>query len=148
MKRVRGASKLEFALVVAIFGVLATALLVRVNAIEQEAERTEVDLTVRNIRVGIQLAIGERIIRGEEGRLDEVAEASPIQFLGQTPRGFVEGGQASGPGEWAYDPARRELSYRPRLPGAFADAEILRWGYLARRDAGGRATGVTLVRMN
>ena len=69
MKRQRGTNKFEFALTVGIFAVLATALLVRLNAIQEEAERTEVNLTLRNIRVGIQLAIGERIMRGEEDRI-------------------------------------------------------------------------------
>ena len=66
MKRQSGANKFEFAIIVVIFSVLATALMARLNAIQEEAERTEVELIVRNIRVGIQLAIGERIMRGEE----------------------------------------------------------------------------------
>ena len=53
MEQARGGTKLEFALVVVIFGILATALLNRLQAIEADAERTEVELTVRNIRVGV-----------------------------------------------------------------------------------------------
>ena len=148
MRRPRGANRFEFAITVAIFGVLATALLTRLDTIQAEAERTEVDLTVRNIRVGIQLAIGERIMRGEENRISEVAEASPIDFLGRRPRGFTEGRVAETSGQWAYDPVRRELSYLPRLPQAFADARELRWRYLARADASGKVIGVSLVVLN
>jgi type II secretory pathway pseudopilin PulG len=148
MRRQRGANKFEFAVTVAIFGVLATALLTRLDTIQAEAERTEVDLTVRNIRVGIQLAIGERIMRGEEYRISEVAAASPIDFLGRRPRGFTEGRVAETAGQWAYDPVRRELSYLPRLPQAFADARELRWRYLARADASGKVIGVSLVVLN
>jgi len=149
MKRQRGASKFEFAVTVAILGVLAAVLLVRLNAIEAEAERTEVDLTVRNIRVGIQLAIGERIMRGQEERISEVAQASPIDFLGNRPRNFNQSAitpEASG--QWTYDPLRRELAYMPRLPGAFDGAEELRWRYVARLDSSGRTVGVTLVGLN
>lgn len=148
MKRQRGASKFEFAVTVAIIGVLAAALLVRLNIIQADAERTEVDLTVRNIRVGIQLAIGERIMRGEEARIGEVAQASPIDFLGHRPRGFNAGSTPQGPGQWAYDPVLRELGYRPRLPEAFADATELHWRYVARVDSSGRTLGVSLVRIN
>jgi type II secretory pathway pseudopilin PulG len=148
MKRQRGTSKFEFALTVAIFAVLATALLVRLNAIQEEAERTEVNLTLRNIRVGIQLAIGERIMRGEEDRIREVAQASPVDFLGHRPRDFNDGRAPQAPGQWAYDPDRRELGYWPRLPEAFADATELRWRYVARVDPSGRTVGVSLVAVN
>lgn len=148
MKHQRGATKLEFAVTVAIFGVLGTLLLVRLNAIQAEAERTEVELTVRNIRVGIQLAIGERIMRGEEWRLGEVAQASPIDFLGHRPRGFSEGRVAVEEGQWAWDPVQRELSYLPRLQAAFGDARELRWRYVARVDAAGKTVGVSLVALN
>ncbi len=148
MERQRGAGKFEFAVTVMIFGVLAAVLMARLSAIQEEAERTEVDLTVRNIRVGIQLAIGERIMRGEESRIAEVAAASPVEFLGHRPRGFSESGMPQGPGQWSYDPARRELAYSPRLPAAFADATELRWRYIARNDSSGRVVGASLVGVN
>ena len=148
MIRQWGFSKLEFSVVVAIFGILAGALMARLYAIEAEAERTEVDLTVRNIRVGIQLAIGERIMRGEEERIGEVAQASPIDFLGHRPRGFNTGRFPEEPGQWAYDPLSRELAYQTRLPGAFANAKELRWRYVARINPAGRTIGASLVALN
>lgn len=149
MNRQHGASKFEFAVTVAIFGVLATLLLARLDAIQAEAERTEVDLTVRNIRVGVQLAIGERIMRGEEFRISEVAEASPVDFLGHRPRGFnSDARSAEASGQWAYDPVVRQLSYVPRLPQAFAGAGELRWRYVAHVDASGRTVGASLVGLN
>lgn len=148
MERVRGGTKLEFALVVVIFGILATALLNRLQAIEADAERTEVELTVRNIRVGVQLAIGERIMRGEEARIAEVAAASPVDFLGRLPRNFNDGSLPPQPGQWTWDASRRELGYLPRLPEAFGDATELRWRYVARVDPAGRTVGVALLARN
>lgn len=148
MKRQSGANKFEFAIIVVIFSVLATALMARLNAIQEEAERTEVELTVRNIRVGIQLAIGERIMRGEEDRISEVALASPVDFLGHKPRGFTDAKAPAAPGQWSYDPVRRELGYQPRIPGAFANAAELRWRYVAQVDSLGRTVGVSLVGIN
>ncbi len=148
MRRQRGSTTFEFALTVVIFGILAGVLLVRLNAIQQEAERTEVSLTLRNIRVGMQLAIGEHIMRGEEGRIGEVAAASPLDFLGHRPRDFNDGSVPPAPGQWSYDPVRRELGYLPRQPGAFADATELRWRYVARVDPSGRTVGVSLIGLN
>jgi prepilin-type N-terminal cleavage/methylation domain-containing protein len=148
MIRQRGFSKFELSVVVAIFGILAGALMARLYAIEVEAERTEVDLTVRNIRVGIQLAIGERIMRGEEERISEVAQASPVDFLGHRPRDFNAGRFPEAPGQWAYDSLSRELAYLPRLPAAFAGATELRWRYVARVNTAGRTVGASLVGLN
>jgi hypothetical protein len=148
MKRQGGSNKFDFAITVVIFSVLATALLVRLNAIQEEAERTAVQLTVRNIRVGIQLAIGERIMRGEEGRIVEVAQANPVDFLGHKPRGFTDARAPEAPGQWSYDPGRRELKYQPRIPGAFSNATELCWRYVARVDSTGRTVGVSLVGIN
>jgi MSHA biogenesis protein MshG len=52
------------------------------------------------------------------------------------------------PGQWSYDPVRRELGYQPRIPGAFANAAELRWRYVAQVDSLGRTVGVSLVGIN
>jgi hypothetical protein len=148
MTRQLGATKLEFALTVAIFGVLGALLLQRLALVEEYTERTEGDVTIRNIRTGIQLAIGERIVRGEQDRLAEVAAASPVDLLGKHPRGFVTAPAATAAGQWAYDPQGRELSYLPRRPGTFGDADRLRWRLVARTDAAGKVFGASLVRLN
>jgi hypothetical protein len=148
MRPQRGVSKLEFAVTVAIFGVLAGLLLDRLGALQTEVERTEVDLTVRRMRVGIQTAISERIMRGEEERIGEVAQASPVDFLGHPPRGFIAGRTPQEPGQWAYDPARHELAYLPRRPVAFADVTELRWRYVARVNSAGQTIGASLVALN
>jgi hypothetical protein len=122
--------------------------MVRLNAIQAEAERTEVDLTIRNIRVGVQLAIGERIMHGEEGRIIEVAQGSPFDFVDHRPRDFNTGSFPEAPGQWAYNSVRRELAYLPRLPGAFDGATELRWRYVARVNSDGRTVGASLIALN
>ena len=148
MTRQRGATRLEFAITVATFGVLGALLLQRVALVEEDTERTEVDVTIRNIRTAIQLAIGERIMRGEQDRLAEVAAARPVDLLGKHPRGYVAAPAATAAGEWAYDPQRRELSYQPRQPRAFGEAGKLRWRFVASTDAAGKVFGASLVRLN
>lgn len=144
----RGIGKFEFVIVVIIIGVVSLLLAERLNHIEMEAERTEVDLTIRNIRVGIQLAVGEHVMHGEDARIAEIAEiadASPVDFLGYLPRGFrAEASYPEAAGEWAYNIPRRELAYRPRLPKAFDGREELRWRYERRLAADGRSLGPVL----
>jgi hypothetical protein len=142
----RGIGKFEFAIVVALIGVLAAALLARLAQVEREAERLEVELTVRNIRVGLQLAVGERLMRGEEDRLAELLAMSPVRFLGRVPANYAERPDPSAkPGSWRYDPAARRLEYRPRQPEAFGGRTSLRWRLEAAAVRGGRLTGLRLA---
>jgi hypothetical protein len=141
VKRQAGLSKFEFAVVLAIFGVLAHLLLERLTALELETERLEVDLTVRHVNIGIKLAIGERLMRGEERRIAELRDANPLDFLGAKV-GSPE--TANRPGSWHYDPASRTLSYRPRQPAAFGGRTSLAWRYAGRANELGQIVGLRL----
>lgn len=143
----RGFTKLEFAIVGIVFGLLAAILLVRVNAVEAEAERAEVELTVRNMRVGIQLAVGERIIQGEEHRIADLIATNPLDFLATRPPGFKESPDGLA-GAWTYDRGSRELRYRPRTAQAFAETATLRWRFVPRIDSNGRVVGAALEALN
>lgn len=146
MQTRRGSGLYEFFLLIALIAVLAGSLLARLDAVQGEAERLEVELTVRNIRVGMQLAIGELIMHGQEARIAELARRRPIDFLGRTPRGYIEtAGIAGNAGEWRWDGDARRLSYRPHHPAEFDGAGTLRWQVLARTDSTGRVVGVSFV---
>ena len=139
MKRARGLGKFEFAVVLVIFGTLATLLLDRLVALERETERLEVDLTIRHIHVGLKLAIGERMMRNEEARIPELLQRNPLEFLDQQKVGA--GGTAGG---WHYDATRRILDYRPRQPEAFAGRTRLEWRFTGHIDEFGRNVGLRL----
>lgn len=130
-----GVSKFEFALVVAIIGILGGLLMHRLTEVEAAAERLQVDLTVRHMRVGLALAIGERLMQGREDSLAELLERNPAEFLGGV--GLADG--------WRYDPSARRLSYRPRQPEAFEGREELQWRLTAAGRADGRVMGLRLV---
>ncbi|MDX9994548.1 MAG: hypothetical protein RBS28_04420 [Rhodocyclaceae bacterium] len=139
MRRQRGLSKFEFAVVLAIFGILATLLLDRLVALEHDTERLEVALTLRHIDIGLKLAIGERMMRGEEARIPELLQRNPLDFLDQQKIGA--GGTAGG---WQYDPASRILGYRPRQPAAFDGRTRLEWRFIGHIDELGRNVGLRL----
>lgn len=139
--RDRGATKLEFLVVLVIFGVLAALLLGRLIALEHETERLEVDLTLRHIDIGLKLAVGERIMRGEEARIAELAAANPLDFLDKPRAGAAAMAHAT---RWHYDARKRVLSYDPRQPAAFGGRERLSWRFASQADALGRTVGLRL----
>lgn len=146
MKRQRGVSQFEFAIVVCIFGVLALVFLERMERVQGDAERTEVQLTIRNMRLGMQLAVGELMMRGEEQRMGDLVAANPIRFLEKQPPGYE--GEVTSPdrrGGWVFDPIRKEIAYRPRLPQAFEGRDELRWRYQSVAFAADRLGGLRLV---
>ena len=145
MRDHQGKGKLDFLLTTVLFGLLAALLLGRLIDIEREAERTEVELTLRNMRVGLQLAIGERLMRGQEDRLAELLEANPVGFLGRRPSGYRgETSNPDRPGTWRFDPATRALIYLPGQPEAFEGRRELRWQMASRGERGGRVVGIQL----
>lgn len=142
----RGFSKLEFLLVLSIVGILAAALLDRLVALERETERLEVDLTLRHIDLGLKLAVGECIMRGEEGRIAELAAKNPLEFLdaGSNRESTAATGQPPDLARWHYAPLKRELRYRVRQPAAFDGRSELYWRYQSSRDGLGRTVGLHL----
>jgi len=139
--RRQGFSKLEFAIVATLLGILAAMLLARLEALERQAEQLEVELALRNLRLGLRLAISEKVIRGEEAQIGALLEADPVEWLGLAPAKLGAGGTAS---RWHYDAATHVLSYRPRQPTAFGGQEELAWRLRAIRDASGRVTGISV----
>jgi len=141
MNRQRGLGKFEFAVVLAIFGILATLLLNRLIAIEHETEQLAVALTIRHIHVGLKLAIGEKIMRGREAEMAALLDENPLNFLGDSKANVGDGKTA---GQWTYQTAGRILIYRPRQPEAFEGLNALRWHYVAHTDNLGRTVGLRL----
>lgn len=108
-----------------------------VDRFQGQMEQARVETTLRNIRIGLQLAVGEKLMRGEDKRLGELVRANPLSFLG----GPQEGNGADG---WRFDPATGLLEYRPRHPDIFAGQEALHWRLVAT-DVGGQPAGLRLA---
>lgn len=139
--RQRGLGKFEFAIVAALLGILAAVLLDRLIDLERQAEQLEVELALRNLRIGLKLAIGEKVIRGEEAHIGALLEADPLALMGIATSKAVAGETAP---PWRYDPASRMLIYHPRQPAAFDGREELCWRLVPLHDASGRTTGIAI----
>jgi hypothetical protein len=144
IRRQRGISRVGFATIVA----LAAALGFVLNETQATIEEARVNIIVRNMRTGLQVAIGEHLIRGEDNRLGELLAANPLEFLRKVPEGYVgETAVPDGAGTWRFDPTARRLEYRPRHPGAFDGRRELRWRLLAVGTVAGRPVGLRLEAM-
>lgn len=92
---------------------LASALL----DAEEQAEKLEVEMTVRNLRTGLQWAKGDAIIHGRLNEMPAWVGSNPVRWLATTPRGYIGDCPVNGEiddGIWCFDALRGELLYRPR----------------------------------
>ena len=136
---------------------LAAAFLEVVLYYEELGEKTEVQLTILNMRSGLRYQIAERMFQGRMRELAELSGANPVQWLERPPLDYA-GELASGEmdriggARWYFDLERRELRYRPRLRSHLApELPVLRWRVMAlygpARGASGRrpVEGLALV---
>lgn len=100
-------------------GALAIGLLSALSYARESAEKLVVELTLRNMRTGMQLAMGETLMQQREREMATWAGRNPIAWLGSNPDGYVgacplAGRQFLPGGAWCFDDQRRELVYQPR----------------------------------
>lgn len=145
-----------------IVAALATVLLEKLDEIAGDSERLLVDLTERNMRVGLQLAVAEAITHGREARLIDWVGGDPSVWLGQPPVGYlgrcVPPVRQMTPGGWCFDPEAHTLWYRPRhdsVAAAKGARGVLGWQVVAaglspdgRTVSGLRVESVTFGRLD
>lgn len=134
MRRQGGASKFELSVVVAIIGLVALVGLDRFRDVQELAEKTLVESTVRNMQSELLVALAGRIIGGQENRIAEMIGSNPVSWMEVPPAGYV--GEVNSlpellaPGAWCFDTTRRELAYRARQDRNLtlaAGEVLLRW---------------------
>jgi len=149
----RGLARSEFALSVAVYAVLAGIFFGVALYYEEWGEKTEVELTVLNIRAGIRYQIADRMIHGNMNELASLNAGNPVKWLARPPAGYVGELRAAAPdavakGSWYFDVEQRELRYRPRLRSHLSpDISLLRWKVMSIHAPGRPQSieGLTLV---
>ena len=109
----------QAAVVFLMLGALALILLRSLNEVEEQAERQMVELTLRNMRTGMQFAMAEAIMPQHEGEIAAWAGSDPTRWLEVPPVGYrgecsPEGRRNLPEGAWCFDSEHQELVYRPR----------------------------------
>ena len=101
-----------------VIGLLAVGLLSALDDAKERAERLTVELTIRNMRTGMRVAMGEMLIEQREGEIATWEGSNPIRWLGGPPNGYrgectaAERLGLSG-GEWCFETEHRQLVFRP-----------------------------------
>ncbi len=113
----RGFGLVDLAVALAVLAILLYFLLDRVLYMQEMAEKTEVEETVRSINYGLRLEAASRIARGPEPGRIELEKDNPIKWLKTPPRNYLgeyaRVSKDTKPGYWYFHPGERQLIYRP-----------------------------------
>ena len=115
--RENGFSLIELAVAVAVLAGLLYFLLDRVLYMQEMAEKTEVEETIRSINYGLRLEAASRMARGPDAARLLLETDNPIKWLGSPPRNYAgeyaKVPKNTQPGYWYFHPGERQLRYRP-----------------------------------
>jgi general secretion pathway protein G len=117
---VRGFTYLELVFVIIILSLLYVFGIDKLLKLRVDAEAAGLSYAISGLRVALSLQMAEMVARGEMHKLPVLVGQNPMDWLLQTPEGYVgkrSPQQASDvePGQWYFDEARRELVYRVRF---------------------------------
>lgn len=132
---------LSFSVSAGILGVLLAFFLYKVIELQEYSEKTVVEVTIRNIRSGLQLAQGEAIMHGREHEIEGWAGKNPIRWLGTDPANYQGNCGAAGStlkGIWCFDQNAGELVYLPRY------AAESRWRIETHRAPNGKVVAASV----
>jgi len=115
-----GFTVFELVVSLTLIAVFVAGLLATLLYYEELAEKTVVDLTIRNIRSGLRLELARQITAGGIPDVAGLAASNPVAWLETFPQGYrgeIRSGAAADleKGGWYFDAQRRELVYVPRL---------------------------------
>lgn len=131
---VRGATRFEFAIAMAIFAILAGVLLQKVNYYQYEAEQANVRQVVALLRTALVAKEGELYARGKTAETASLAGRNPMELLTPKPANYlgeVDDAQATevAPGYWFFDRVSGTLSYVLSNPELFIGSKAKRLNF-------------------
>ncbi len=98
--------------------VLMLVLLESLARAQAESERLMLEMTLRNINIGLQAAKGHALARGREHDIPAWAGQNPLRWLDGELRDYrgecPDGGLGLQPGQWCFDPVGGTLVYATR----------------------------------
>lgn len=114
----RRARLLDFAVAAALIGGTSLFLLNALSRLHEEAEKTYVEISIRNLNSGLLLRQSQLMIEGRENEFRDLPAQNPVDWLPVPLDGYVLSpacGTSEAPreGQWCWSPAERRLHYRP-----------------------------------
>ncbi|USX12069.1 type II secretion system GspH family protein [Oxalobacteraceae bacterium OTU3CAMAD1] len=127
----RGASLLEFALIVVIVGILTTVLLQRIWHYQGEANEAAMRMTVANVRTALEIKVAHGKLPGGTIDLTMLAEQNPFDWLKDKPANYVgeyfsPSDADIGEGNWAFDRSDKSVIFLLNISRGFLDAPTKR----------------------
>jgi len=149
-----GFEKLELVVSVAVIGMLAALLLERLAYYQEAAEKAAMELEVNQLKVALQVHIGDLIARNQALDYPRIARENPIAWLDRPPLGYrgefdADVSKDLPDGSWYFDRSSAEVVYLVRLdrylqPAAGGRAR-LRWRIELVRPQGPKPKDVTAM---
>ena len=127
----RGASLLEFALIVVIVGILTTVLLQRIWHYQGEANEAAMRMTVANVRTALEIEVAHGKLPSGTIDLTMLAEQNPFDWLKDKPANYVgeyfsPSDADIGEGNWAFDRSDKSVIFLLNISSGFLDAPTKR----------------------
>ena len=127
----RGASLLEFALIVVVVGVLTTVLLHRIRYYQAEADEAAMRMTVAHLRTALEIKVAQGKLPSGTLDLTILAEQNPFDWLKDKPANyageyFFPSDDDIGEGNWCFDRSDKSVIYLLNFSRGFLDASTKR----------------------
>jgi general secretion pathway protein G len=115
----RGASLLEFMVVVVVAGILIAILLDRLAFYREAAEKVALQTTVLELKTAVRERVIELMLKQREADMAGMLDANPVPWLSYPLRDYRGEKPAPSwsdvpPGSWYFDTSSRELVYKRR----------------------------------
>lgn len=116
MRRERGITAVEFAVVLLVLSVLLAGLSWALGYAQEQSEKTMVRYAVVALESGIKLEAVSRLARGRGADVAKLAGEDPFQWVEPKPQGYRGAWQEPAAGKqaesgWYWDGQRKELVY-------------------------------------
>lgn len=113
----RPLSRIELAVMVIVIAICAVWLLNRLAFLEALAEARALDMTVRNLRIGVMVNVSTHLLEGKYDSMAAMAQSNPVGVVIEPPPGYIgalrQANEANiQSGQWYFDEDRQQLVYR------------------------------------
>jgi hypothetical protein len=138
----RRARMLDFAIAAALIGAASLFLLNALSRLQEGAEKTFVEMSIRNLNSGLLLRQSELMIEGRENEFHKLPQENPVDWLPVPLEGYTSVAGCGAPAalpeaHWCWDARAKRLHYRPRRHAGLkiqGGASILMWRVQAPAD--------------